>query len=641
MRIAAARAFVGRERELERLERWLGPGGAAVVFVHGLGGIGKSALLRALEPRLAARGFGVVRSSARDIEPTPQGVLAALGAAVGTEPAIPELVDALSRTNREGVVWFVDDYDAWRLVDTWMRQSLVPALPSKVRVVLAGQSRPVAAWTSALEWGGLVATLELGPLSGAEAEGLLLSESVPPESVAELRRITGDHPLALRLAAAALAERPRLPLAELGTRLAVGELVERLLGEVRDAELVCVVEAASLVRRITRPVLGAVLGVSDPGPAFEALSRLPFVESGSDGLWVHESVRRALSARLRALDPAQHRRLRRQAWRALEPEVRAARPSGGWRAMADALYLVEQAAVREAFFPSDGVEFAVERARPLDRDPLLEAVRAHAGPDEAAAIGVWWRALPRSFHVVRDAESRVLAFFLLEFANHVPDAVRDADPVVAGWLRDAASRFPDSRRPVLLNRITLSVAAGERPSPERASAYLDIKRWYLENPELCALYASAHDASQLPLLERLHFRALSELEFEAGPFRDVRTVVLDFGSGVGEWLSRLLEVESRESTEPKAGFELDRDTRELVIAGERCALTRLEYGVLDHLFGRPGVVVTRDELLAAVWGQAHTGSNVVDVVIRSLRKKLGAQAPRLVTVTGFGYKFAR
>lgn len=639
MRSAATRSFVGREQELERLERLLVDDKSAVVFVHGIGGIGKSALLRALEPRLSARGLVVLRTNAQDIEPTPQGVLAALAAALGSSATtLSELGRALFETGHSGVVWLVDEYDGLRLVDTWMRQSLLPSLPSKASVVFAGQSRPVAAWTSALEWDGLVSTLELGPLTAAEAEQMLLSESVPAGSVAELRRVTGDHPLALRLAAAAVAARPALPLAELGSRLAAGELAERLLGAVEDPELVRAVEAASLVRRVTRPLLAALLGSPEQVPAFGALSRLPFVEISSDGLSVHETVRRALSARLAALDPAQHRRLRRQAWRVLEPEIRAMRPSSSWRATADALYLVEQPAVRDAFFPSDRNQHAVEQARPGDRGFVLDAAHARLGPNEAAVLARWWEALPGSFHVVRDGESRVLAFYVLAFANQVPDAVRDADPVVARWISDAAGRFPDPQRPVLLNRVTISAATGERQSPERASAYLDIKRWYLENPRLCALYASAHDPDELPLLEKLRFRALAELDFEEGPFREVRSILLDFGSGVGEWLSRLLELESRDPEQPNAELDLDRKTRELLVAGERRKLTRLEYGVLDHLLQYSGSVATRDELLAAVWGQTHTGSNVVDVVIRSLRKKLGAQAARLETVTGFGYK---
>jgi DNA-binding response OmpR family regulator len=67
--------------------------------------------------------------------------------------------------------------------------------------------------------------------------------------------------------------------------------------------------------------------------------------------------------------------------------------------------------------------------------------------------------------------------------------------------------------------------------------------------------------------------------------------------------------------------------------------TRLEYGVLQHLSSHPDRVVGRDELLRDVWGQQFGGSNVVDAVVKSLRRKLGAHGGAIATVTGHGYRF--
>jgi DNA-binding response OmpR family regulator len=50
-------------------------------------------------------------------------------------------------------------------------------------------------------------------------------------------------------------------------------------------------------------------------------------------------------------------------------------------------------------------------------------------------------------------------------------------------------------------------------------------------------------------------------------------------------------------------------------------------------------VVTRDEMLGEVWRTSFSGSNIVEAVVRSLRKKLGAFAPSIETVTGHGYRF--
>jgi pimeloyl-ACP methyl ester carboxylesterase len=88
------------------------------------------------------------------------------------------------------------------------------------------------------------------------------------------------------------------------------------------------------------------------------------------------------------------------------------------------------------------------------------------------------------------------------------------------------------------------------------------------------------------------------------------------------------------------GCRLDESARELVIDGERIGLTPLEHGLLTHLIENRGAVATRDELLREVWNQAYGGSNVVDAVVASVRKKLGRFSPSVETVIGHGYRFA-
>jgi DNA-binding response OmpR family regulator len=56
---------------------------------------------------------------------------------------------------------------------------------------------------------------------------------------------------------------------------------------------------------------------------------------------------------------------------------------------------------------------------------------------------------------------------------------------------------------------------------------------------------------------------------------------------------------------------------------------------------RPGLVLTREKLLARVWGYDHPGATrTVDVHVRQLRKKLGPLAAAAIeTVVGVGYRF--
>jgi DNA-binding response OmpR family regulator len=61
---------------------------------------------------------------------------------------------------------------------------------------------------------------------------------------------------------------------------------------------------------------------------------------------------------------------------------------------------------------------------------------------------------------------------------------------------------------------------------------------------------------------------------------------------------------------------------------------------MQYLQARPGKAVSRYDLMEAVSGYRNeTASNVVDVVVRSLRGKLGSQAAAVETVRGTGYRY--
>ena len=84
--------------------------------------------------------------------------------------------------------------------------------------------------------------------------------------------------------------------------------------------------------------------------------------------------------------------------------------------------------------------------------------------------------------------------------------------------------------------------------------------------------------------------------------------------------------------------ELDRRARTATVAGAEVELTAREFDLLWHLAARPGIVVTRAQLLDRVWGIAFPGgTRTVDVHVAQLRRKLGR--PKLIrTVRGAGYK---
>ncbi len=84
-------------------------------------------------------------------------------------------------------------------------------------------------------------------------------------------------------------------------------------------------------------------------------------------------------------------------------------------------------------------------------------------------------------------------------------------------------------------------------------------------------------------------------------------------------------------------ISLDLRTRIIARDGHGHDLSAREFTLAEYLMRHPGQVLTREQLLSRVWGyDFDPASNVVDVYIRYLRKKIGAD--RIETVRGAGYR---
>jgi DNA-binding response OmpR family regulator len=94
-----------------------------------------------------------------------------------------------------------------------------------------------------------------------------------------------------------------------------------------------------------------------------------------------------------------------------------------------------------------------------------------------------------------------------------------------------------------------------------------------------------------------------------------------------------------EQTQLRAGdVSLDLRTRWASVGGDTIELSAREFELLRTFLEHRNQVLSREQLLAGVWGYDYDpGSNVVDVYVGYLRKKLGSE--RFETVRGVGYRF--
>jgi DNA-binding response OmpR family regulator len=85
------------------------------------------------------------------------------------------------------------------------------------------------------------------------------------------------------------------------------------------------------------------------------------------------------------------------------------------------------------------------------------------------------------------------------------------------------------------------------------------------------------------------------------------------------------------------GARVDVTSRRAWAGEAEVSLTSTEFDLLTHLLRHPGQVLSRDQLLSAVWGYAAAaGTRTVDVHVAQLRAKLGPHSP-IRTVRGIGY----
>ena len=92
-----------------------------------------------------------------------------------------------------------------------------------------------------------------------------------------------------------------------------------------------------------------------------------------------------------------------------------------------------------------------------------------------------------------------------------------------------------------------------------------------------------------------------------------------------------------------AGLTIDRSRRSTMVDGRAVDLTPHEFEALALLAAHPGIVFSREEILAKVWSQdIHVTTRSVDTLIKRLRQKIEtdtSEPQRVLTVWGTGYKF--
>lgn len=96
-----------------------------------------------------------------------------------------------------------------------------------------------------------------------------------------------------------------------------------------------------------------------------------------------------------------------------------------------------------------------------------------------------------------------------------------------------------------------------------------------------------------------------------------------------------------ESIKETQGIQIDTKRHEVFVDGQKMELTSSEFSLLSFLADHPGWVYTRSQIVKAVHGENYPVTDrSVDVMVLSLRRKLGARGNLVETVRGVGYRFS-
>lgn len=506
LRRSRERRFVGRHTELELFRSALAGDEPpfTVLFIHGPGGVGKTALLKRLAGIATDVGWAVSEVDLRTVGASPPALRRALG-------------DAGGNGRR---VLLLDTYEAASGLDGWLRETFIPSLPAGTLLVIAGRNPPTRGWRSDPGWGELLRTVALRNLPPDDARAFLREAGVPAELAERVAALTHGHPLALSLLVDIVGQRPDAADLELADAPDVFHLLQRTFVEdVPSDRHRAALQACAHARFTTEDLLRSALETDDAGELFAWLASLSFIERGRSGLFPHDLVRDVLEADLRWRDPDAFATLRRRVRAHTIARLRGG-DADGHDAAADLVFLHRSNPFTAAQW--DWATFGDaygDALRPDDREPLLAMTRRHEGEESARIVAHWIDRQPEAFVVVRERDERPRGFMVRLALDRATDEDLATDPGALAmwrWAQEAAPPRPGER--VHAARTLIDRDVYQAPSPTlNVVTVVDTREWVAGarlSWELIGAWADERAAA--PLMSYIDFHRVPAADYEVG-----------------------------------------------------------------------------------------------------------------------------
>ncbi|MFT4137141.1 hypothetical protein [Microbacterium sp.] len=417
---ARAQAFVGRAAELALFRDMLDGSARRALFVHGVGGLGKTALLQQFRGLAQAAGRAVIDVDGEHVGGSEEALRAATADAA----------------EQRGCVMLIDAYERLTAIDDWVREELVAALPADALIVLAGREPPSPGWTEA-GWRAVTASRQLHPLDDVDSRLLLVRAGAPTHGQDRLVALGRGHPLTLAMLAASV-QAGALPegLDELPDIVAA--LAARLVDEAPDDDHALAMSLCAHVWLTTQDLIEELLERRAP-EVWRWLERRPWTTRGTHGLYPHDLVRDVLGAELRQRSPATYRRIHR--FVSLRSAAGLRSTDGAERRLwaHQKLFLHQRSPLAASFWTMRRSGTAtVSEARATEHEWILEHIRQKEGGEGADIATRWFAAQPDHLAVALSARG-VEGFLFTAVCGAEPDV---DDPVTRRVLDHAQRTAP-------------------------------------------------------------------------------------------------------------------------------------------------------------------------------------------------------
>lgn len=442
-----------------------------VVWVHGVGGVGKSTLLREVARRASAATM-VAWMSLDVSEARPRSLLAGVAGALGVAPPVLDLGSVLASAPNSLI--FLDTFEAAASLESWLldeaARTNAPGL-----VVVGSRDAPSLRWESP-HLSGRFEALELANFDSQEAARFLADRGVPSTQHAEMVAFTRGHPLALSVLARAPKAEPPLRLVD--SPNALRALLETLVGgELTDRQRAAL-EAASIAPRVNEPMLAAMLDEPDVYELVRWLQSRSYVSASSRGLAVHDLVRDVVASDLAWRNPDLYQRYMIRACDVIVDRMHGGPVLGEQQAAtAELLWMVRrERGYADLVSTHEHLNATLERfadsglylddLSASDADHLQSLMTRCCGPRAAEVMQHWVRVRPSGVSVARGADRAEVHGVWLELPLwDLPSASIEADEATSAIAKQVRRLKIGKREAVVIQRFYVDAVSGRDLGP--------------------------------------------------------------------------------------------------------------------------------------------------------------------------------